>query len=573
MAGTTVSHKTEHHPQPNDPNHGTPEGRRAFLGKLAALGAGAAGIGEFSRFIDTAEASQIERLRDSYDYVIVGAGSAGCLLADRLSASGASVLLIEAGDNRLGQSKVALVADWLRNLGSDTDWARVSVPQTQLDGRQQASPAGRTWGGSGSINAMIWLRGDPRDHRAWQQLVGPEWNPADLTRAYLQVTQASQTCGPTASRITVGRYADRHPLTAAYLAAGASTGLAQIELNAGRRLDGTGVSEVNATADGRRAGPAQAFLAPALTRQNLKVLSNVVVSKLVLQGTTCRGVEVRLGSSVLTIYATRETIVSAGAAASPQLLMLSGLGPLDQLAPLNIQVRQDMPAVGRNFHDHLLLSVTYKARTAIAPQVSNGVSTMAYYGGTAFSAPTIQVAGMQYPFGGPLAAGEGYTLIPFLAKPRSRGVARLVSADPRQSLALDPNYLADAIDRDTMIAALDRALDIGAARALASYNGGLQSSAPLRTRTDKLAFIRQNAAPGLHFVGSCAAGRDPATSVVDARFRVWGIQNLRVVDASVIPEIPAVNIQPSVLTVAQLAANQLLAEARASGAAARGAAC
>lgn len=570
-----MSHEAEHeqYPQPNDLDHGRPGSRRAFLGKLAALGAGAAGVGQFSRFIDTAEAGQAGALRDSYDYVIVGAGSAGSLLADRLSASGASVLLIEAGSNQLGQSKVALVADWLRNLGSDTDWARTSVPQAQLDGRSQASPAGRTWGGSGSINAMIWLRGDPRDYRAWQQLVGPEWNPAELNRAYLQVTQASHTCGAAGGRITVGRYADQHPLTAAYLAAGVSTGLGQIELNAGRRLDGTGVTDVNATADGRRVGPAQAFLAPALSRPNLKILSNVVVSKLVLQGTVCRGVEVRLGSSTLTIHATRETIVSAGTAASPQLLMLSGLGPLDQLAPLNIQVRQDMPAVGRNFHDHLLLSVTYKARTAIAPQVSNGVSTMAYYGGTAASAPTIQVAGMQYPFGGPLAAGEGYTLIPFLAKPRSRGTARLVSADPRQPLALDPNYLADAVDRDTMVAALDRALELGAARALAPYNGGLQSGAPLATRADKLAFIRQNAAPGLHFVGSCAAGRDPATSVVDARFRVWGIQNLRVVDASVIPEVPAVNIQPSVLTVAQLAANQLLADARASGMAVSAAAC
>jgi choline dehydrogenase len=352
-------------------------------------------------------------------------------------------------------------------------------------------------------------------------------------------------------------------LTAAYLAAGANTGLKTIELNAGLPLNGVGVTEVNATEDGRRAGPAQSLLVPALVRPNLKVLSDTLITKLVLQGTTCRGVEAVVNQTTISINATRETLVCAGACESPRILMLSGLGPSDQLAPLNIQVRQDMAFVGKNLQDHLLLSVLFKSKATLPPQVSNGVSTMAYYSNSSpLTAPDIQVAGMQYPFLTPdLPATGGYTVIPFLAKPRSRGRVQLVSADPRQALNIDPHYLEESVDRDNMVFGLDRALETGTNRALRGFYDSLHVAAPLKTRNDKLAFIAANGAPGLHLVGTCSAGRDPASSVVDAHFRVWGIDKLRVVDASVIPEVPAVNIHASVLAIAQLAADQLIGEA------------
>jgi choline dehydrogenase len=559
--------RAQHDTPSNTPRPVSKTGRRDFLAKLVALGASAAGIDMFADYALAVESSQSAPLRDSYDYIIIGAGSAGCLLANRLSATGASVLLIEAGSSSINVPKIARVAFWQENLSSDTEWGRVSVPQAGLDNRKQAALAGKVWGGSGSINAMIWLRGDPRDLQQWNRLVGPEWSPEALNRAYLKLTQPATSVCRTVSggtgRITVGRYADKHPLTAAYLAAGANTGLKTIELNAGLPLNGVGVTEVNATEDGRRAGPAQSLLVPALVRPNLKVLSDTLITKLVLQGTTCRGVEAVVNQTTISINATRETLVCAGACESPRILMLSGLGPSDQLAPLNIQVRQDMAFVGKNLQDHLLLSVLFKSKATLPPQVSNGVSTMAYYSNSSpLTAPDIQVAGMQYPFLTPdLPATGGYTVIPFLAKPRSRGRVQLVSADPRQALNIDPHYLEESVDRDNMVFGLDRALETGTNRALRGFYDSLHVAAPLKTRNDKLAFIAANGAPGLHLVGTCSAGRDPASSVVDAHFRVWGIDKLRVVDASVIPEVPAVNIHASVLAIAQLAADQLIGEA------------
>ncbi|MDC8784535.1 GMC family oxidoreductase [Roseateles koreensis] len=544
--------------------------RRDFLARLIALGTGTVGTGAFGSYAEAAEASQSAALKDSYDYIIVGAGSAGCLLADRLSATGASVLLIEAGTSNINQPKIAEVAYWLQNLSSETDWARLSTPQPHLANRRQGAPGGKVWGGSGSINAMIWLRGDPRDYAQWCRLVGQEWNPDALNRAYLKVAQPAALDAAArhaqTGRINVGRYADSHPLTAAYLASSAATGLRTIELNAGRPLDGVGVAEVNATADGRRSGPAQAMLVPALVRPNLKVLSDTLITKLLIQGRHCRGVEAVVDNVALRINATHETIVSAGACESPKILMLSGLGPADHLAAHGIRVQQAMPAVGSNLQDHMLTSVVFKSKVNLPAQVSNGVSTMAYYStGYGQSAPDVQVAGMQYPFGASLPAGSGYAVIAFLSKPRSRGSVRLTSADPRQAPSIDPRYLEQGIDQDNMLLGLDRAIDIGSNQGMNGIYGGRYSTASLRSRAEKLAFIAQQGGAGLHFTGTCIAGRDASTSVVDANFKVWGIERLRVVDASVIPEVPTVNIQASVLTVAQLAAERLISEARAAG--------
>jgi choline dehydrogenase len=533
-------------------------GRRAFLARLAALGVSAAGMELYSDYVSAADSAQRAPLRDSYDYIIVGAGSAGCLLADRLSATGASVLLLEAGSSKIAQPKIADVTSWLRNLSSDTDWGHLSTPQRDLADQPQSIPAGKVLGGSGSINAMIWLRGDPRDYQRWWRTVGPDWTPKALDAAYLKVVQPAGVCAAEGNRITIGRYADKHPLTAAYVASSITTGLKAISLNAGMPLDGVGVTDVNATPDGARSGPAEAFLAPALARPNLKVLTDVLVTKLLLQGTTCRGIELRAGNGVVRIMATRRTLVCMGTCATPQLLMLSGIGPVEQLAPLGIQVRQDLPMVGSGLQDHVLLSVLFRSRSSIATQVSNGVSTMAYYGGSGAAPPDIQVAGMQYPFGSSaVPVGSGYTVIPFLAKPRSRGQVRLVSADPNVPLRIDPNYLAEQVDRDNMIAGLDRALEIGAGTAMREFYGSLATEMPLQTRADKQAFIAANAACGLHLVGTCSAGTDPRTSVIDGRFRVRGIEGLHVVDASALPEVPAVNVHASVLTIAQLAAGQL----------------
>jgi len=543
-------------------------GRRDFLARLLALGVSASSAGLLAMHAEAAnrnQAAQRAALRDEYDYIIVGAGSSGCILANRISASGASVLLVEAGGADIGQLKIAQAQLWQQNLFSDTDWGRTSIPEPSLGDRRQAASGGKIWGGSGSINAMIWLRGDVRDYLHWAEQVGPEWNLPALHRAYLRLATPLPSARPLRSPagtgpITFGRYAPQHPLTPAYLAAGSEFGLGEIELNAGGLLDGIGVAEVNATADGRRSGPAQAYLVPALTRPNLTVLSDTLVTRLELQGDRCRGISIVVDGVPKTITAARQTILCAGAFESPKLLMLSGLGCADQLAPLGIPLLHEMPHVGKNLQDHiLLLNILFKSQAVLPPPVSNGASAFAYFSNRSrLWAPDVQVMCLQSPFlTNALPVGAGFSIAPFLAKPRSRGAAKLVSADPRKALRIDPRYLQERVDQDNMILGLERAIDIGNSRALKPFSAGLNTPSALNTRSEKLAFIAQNGGAGFHYVSTCSAGSNPGNSVVDARFRVWGVERLMVVDASVIPEVTAVNTHVATMMLAELAAEQL----------------
>ncbi|MFC5472964.1 GMC family oxidoreductase [Paraherbaspirillum soli] len=543
-------------------------GRRDFLARLLALGVSATSAGLLANHAEAANRNQRARraaLRDEYDYIIVGAGSAGCVLASRISATGASVLLVEAGGADIEQPKISDVKRWPENIFSDTDWGRTSVPRPGLGNRPQPASGGKIWGGSGSINAMIWLRGDVRDFRHWEQHVGPEWNLAALQRAYLRLATPLPSARPLRSPsgtgpITFGRYAPAHPLTAAYIAAGSELGLGEIEVNAGGALDGIGIAEVNATPDGRRSGPAQAYLIPALTRPNLTVLSNTLVTSLVLEGDDCRGINAIIDGVSTRITAARETILCAGTFESPKLLMLSGIGSADQLGAVDIQVRHEMPGVGRNLQDHILLkNILFKSQVALPPPLMNAAAALAYFSNRSrLWAPDVEIMCLQSPFlTNALPLGSGFSIAPFLSKPRSRGCAKLVSADPRKPLSIDPRYLQETIDQDNLIMALDRSIDIGNSNALKGFSAGLYPSPAPKTRSEKLAFIAQNGGAGFHYVGTCSAGRSPANSVVNSRFRVWGVDGLMVVDGSVIPEVTAVNTQVPILTLAELAAEQL----------------
>lgn len=542
--------------------------RREFLSRLLALGVGATAAGLLADHAHAAILNQtVQRaaLRDEYDYIIIGAGSSGCVLANRISAAGASVLLVEAGGTNIDQPKITDVRRWTQNLFSDTDWGRTSIPQPGLGNKRQLASSGKIWGGSGSINAMIWLRGDVRDHLHWAEDVGRAWNPTALDRAYLRLATPLPSARPLRSSsgtgpITVGRYATEHPLTSAYISAGRELGLGEIELNGSGSLDGIGIAEINATLEGSRSGPAEAYLVPALTRPNLTVLSNTLVTKLVLQGNKCHGIDAIVDGVPKKITAARETILCAGAFESPKLLMLSGIGSADQLAPVGIELRHELPSVGKNLQDHILLkSVLFKSQVPLPPPILNGASAFAYFSNRSrLWAPDVQVMCVQSPFlTNALPVGAGFSIAPFLAKPRSRGSVKLTSADPRQALSIDPRYLQETVDQDNMILGLDRAIDIGNSAALRQFSGGLYPPVALNTRSEKLAFIAQNGGAGFHYVGTCSAGRSPATSVVNAQFRVWGIGGLMIVDGSVIPEVPAVNTHVSILMLAELAAEQL----------------
>lgn len=536
--------------------------RRGFIARLLQLGVSLGVAGAMATRAAPAWSGR-GGLHREYDYIIVGAGSAGCVLADRISAAGASVLLIEAGTDHLDQPKIVDGQRWVENLGSDTDWNYSIHPQTILNDRQLHAAAGKVLGGSGSINGMFWLRGDVRDARKWHQMVGHSWKPSRMYRAFRRVENympGGNPCRSNTGVINVGRYASSNPITAASIAGAQQLGLPPVDHNASAFIDGAGVADVNILPDGRRSGPAQTYLQRAIQRHNLTLLSDVLVTGLNLSGSSCRGVSVVVDGQVRHFAASREVVLCAGAFGSPRLLMLSGIGSEDVLSAAGVTVGHRLPYVGKNLHDHVILqNLFFYGGPAHSPSETYGrVATHSFFRTNSIhAAPNIQVTCMQGPFP-PNAFMEGFNIIPWAAKPESRGSLGLTSADPRAPLAIDPGYLREEVDRETMLVALDYAISLGLTEAMAPFVNGLKLPAsPYMTREEKLAFIAENASPGFHCVGTCSAGRDPNYSVVDQHFSVWGIDRLRVVDASVIPEVPGVNPHAAILALAELAAETM----------------
>jgi choline dehydrogenase len=542
--------------------------RRAFINGLSGLGVSLAASAVLVTRSLPAHANQVaqrQALKAEYDYIIVGAGSAGSVLANRISASGASVLLIEDGSADIDQAKIAQSESWLFNIGSETDWAYLTVPQAQLENRTITADAGRVLGGSGSINAMFWLRGDTRDYQSWQQLVGGNWSPSNLLRMFQRVETFLP--GPGANRgrsgpIKVGRYATSHALGQATLDGASELGIPTVEHNSAAFIDGAGFAEVNILPDGRRSGPAQGYLLPALARPNLTVLSGVRVLELDVTHSSCRGVKVLLDGNVRGFRAGSEVISSGGTFGSPRLLLLSGIGPAAQLRSLGISVKQHLSAVGANLHDHLLLpGLLFSAGPQLppAPTLGRVASHTFLRTNPTTEAPNLQIMCMQVPFPpGSVADGQGFTILPWVVKPKSRGTLRLSSSDPMAPMVIDPAYLSDSRDLDNMVESFDRAMALGFTSAMRPFVSGIiPPELASLTRAEKVSFIRKNVGSGLHFVGTCAAGRNAQAAVVDREFRVYGLNRLRVVDGSVIPEVTGVNTQASILTLAELAAETM----------------
>ena len=535
--------------------------RRSFMAGLVQLGVS---IGVAGTMATRAEAACLGRmtLQDVYDYIVVGSGTAGSVMASRISASGATVLLIEAGSEQLTLPKISQSEYWLDNLGSESDWNFPLALQPGFNNRQVNAAAGKTVGGSGSINAMFWLRGDIRDYRQWQQQVGHNWHPYRMYQAFKRVENFLPKGGPDRGHggaISVGRYAPDNPITAASIAGAKELGLAEVDHNASTLIDGAGAADVNILPDGRRSGPAQAYLIPALETSCISLLSDALVTRVTLHGTRCNGIDAVVNGKTRHFSATREVLLCAGAIGSPRILMQSGIGSVDTLNAVGITVRHHLPAVGKNLQDHTLLPGIHfngGPELSAAPTLGRIASHTFLRTNPVNKAPNIQVMCMQTPFPpNALPTGDGFSILPWVSKPQSRGTVTLTGADPSAPLIIDPGYLRENQDRETLLTALDFAIALGMTDAMKPFASSIVDTAgSLTTTAKKLAFIAENAANGLHLVGSCSAGKDPYHSVVDQYFQVWGIEGLRVVDASVIPEVPGVNPQASILTLAELAA-------------------
>ena len=524
-----------------------------------------------------------------YDYIIVGAGSAGCVLAARLSAdSSVSVLLLEAGPVD-DAAEIHAPAALSRLFKSAYDWNYQTVPQHRAAGRSIYWPRGKVLGGSSSLNAMIYIRGSRHDFETWRDEYGcTGWGYADLMPYFRRAEDNSRgasayhgTGGPLA--VTDPRY--KSPACAAFIAAAQEQGAVANDDFNGPRQDGVGWYQLTQR-NGRRYSAATAYLHPAVSRPNLTVLTGALVTRVLIEGGRATGVSYLHRGVAETAQANAEVILSGGAVNSPQLLMLSGIGPAAHLIEMGIHVLADSSGVGANLSDHPVLPVIWSTprlrglweksgnANLLRWQLSHRgplTSNVAECGGFAHSepgllAPDLQLHVLPAPYrdqGLADPAQRAMSVLVGLIDVASRGRIRLRSDDPRHRPAIDPGYLSDPRDARALTAGLKLAREFVTARPMAEIcKSELAPGAHVRSDDELLQYVRTNVATLYHPVGTCAMGGESRwSSVVDPELRVRGVTALRVVDASVMPSVPRGNTNAPTIAIAERAADLIAGRA------------
>jgi choline dehydrogenase len=520
-----------------------------------------------------------------YDYVIVGAGSAGCVVAARLSEDPSTrVLLLEAGTTDRKQ-EVTIPAAFSKLFKTERDWDFHTVPQESLQGRSLYWPRGKMLGGSSSLNAMMWVRGVPADYDAWAAAGCRGWSYQDLLPYFRRIEDSERHGGEHTGHggpIPIAEQRDPNRATRLFVQACLNAGMsANPNPNAGDN-EGVSLTQVNQHR-GARASTAWAYLRPAMKRPNLTVETEALATKVILAEGRAAGVAYRRGGESRAATAGREVILSGGAVSSPQLLLLSGIGPADDLKGLGIEPVADLPGVGRNLSDHLafpIILTTTRTDTLVAAETplqlakylfarrglltSNVGEAHAFFkSDESLPACDLELIFAPVPYldhGLTKPPGHGVTIGVVLLQPRSRGRIALASTDPTAPPLIDPNYLADPEDLRVIINGANRAMEVFGRDPLAAVVG-----APLRPRpipSDEAGWaqaIRAHAETLYHPVGTCAMGTGEE-AVVDPELRVRGLRGLRVADASVMPILNRGHTNAPSIMIGERAADLILAD-------------
>jgi choline dehydrogenase len=504
------------------------------------------------------------RLSSGFDNIVIGAGTAGSVVVRRLLDAGHSVLVLEAGPT----DDVPAIHDPARIMeviGTERDWRSYTEPQVHAAGQALYWVRGRTLGGSSAINGMLYARGFPADYDSWAYRGNDGWDYRSVLPYFVRAEDFAGGASPrrgAGGPLHVSFPPQRSDLGQAVMSASVHCGLARVaDYNDPMNPPAMVGWSQSSIVDGRRHSAWQAYVAPVVSRGRLTVHTDALVHRILFDGERATGVEYRVAGRVQRVYADGDIVLSAGAVGTPQVLLLSGIGPADQLRAVGIDVRADLPGVGQNLHDHLVAPVIWAARRPVAPPSGGPFELNAFWPSRpALPTPDTQMLLMPapHPLVGAQPPANGVTMVNALLRPYSRGILWLRSSDPTEPPAMDPRILADPHDLEVLIDVVETSREIMADAVLRDW--GLTETLPgpgVRTREDLRAFWRAHVQPGYHLAGTARMGVD-ALAAVDPQLRVIGVTGLRVADTSVMPDITSGNTMAPAVMIGEKAADLVL---------------